>query len=73
MYIKGSPIEIQTPTTLETDKPRLVRPAVCYHPTVLFRHLRLISHGEEKVARVSNMLFYFLTFRNIYLSLKLCG
>ena len=44
MYIQWGPVEIQTPNTLEPDRPQHGPPRrLCYRPAVFFCHVLIIS------------------------------
>jgi hypothetical protein len=69
MYIQGSP----NPSTLERNRPQLDRPAACviaqqYSSTAFFS-LRFNSL-KERLAGVSNMLFYFIFMKLLHLELR---
>jgi hypothetical protein len=68
-YIQASSDDIHTANTLQPDRWQYDLPAVCYHPAVFFRLLRLIalSLPKEKIQRVfKNAINPFVIFFKLF-------
>ena len=75
VYIHGISVDIQTPNTLETDRPQHESLRQCCRPRVYFCRLRLTvfspSQGKIRLAFKKRYYFKFLIFKNLHILRKM--